>query len=157
MFNTRESFDNTMERAIASSARDAEIERNAIITRGLYHLIKEDPTGAVVPSRADLLQSLDYVDKREDHTGWSILDVNLLFNKMAPGFVDNIRKAEKLFKGIRPTEEELVFVMNKMAKLGILTVARTHGRYPKWDATTYGFNKEFTFQNLAGDGAEVTN
>ena len=94
MNNHRENSDNQMERAIASSVRDAQIERNEIITKGLYQLIKEDPTGARVPSRADLIQTFPNLDKREDYTGWSIQDVNFLFNKFADdGFADNIRKA----------------------------------------------------------------
>jgi len=161
MNNHRENFDNQMERAIASSVRDAQKERNEIITKGLYQLIKEDPTGARVPSRADLIQTFPNLDKREDYTGWSIQDVDLLFNKFADnGFADNIRKAEQLFKGIQPTQEELIFVMNKMAKLGVLTVDRTHcstGRFKSPDATTFGFNNEFTIQNLDVTGADVEN
>lgn len=150
MNNKKETYESHLERAISHAVHSAETERYETITRSVYHLIKQDPDGSVIIS-------IDKVE-RESGTGWSPRDVRNMFYPMFVG-EDASCKAEQHFKGIQPTMEELAFVMSKMAKLGVLTVAhhvckdRRFGQPIERDETTYKFNQDFKgFQSLVVTG-----
>ena len=62
--------------------------------------------------------------EREPNSGWSTRDVKRMFRTHAVG-EEKKCKMERIFKDVKPTRDELEFVMNKMVELGVLTVTHT--------------------------------
>ena len=147
----KQTLENRLKRAIASSVENEEINRHEIISRAVYQIVKEDHSG---PNTVNTRNGR----KRSSKTsfGWSVEDLrNLSFGKNA------LAKNAQLFKGITPTWQEFTFVINEMAKLGVLkakrykcadtTVTPEMKAMLEMHAARYTFNHDFPDTDVESD------